>query len=176
MPNITYKINDAINCLYYYPQKVCNFHKQVFQIKLKYHCCKPIKLQKFLMQQYNNENLDPLSTHTSFQNNFTVLRVFAETFPTNMKPSECLAKDTNGEGSKKEQEKEQRVSRFQISRGWHLCKNILWSILCPCPNYDIPHLSEHFQNFYTFLSLGLFIHQKFSCVLFSTEHEYLKLK
>ena len=25
---------------------------QVFQIKLKYHCSKPIKLQKFLMQQY----------------------------------------------------------------------------------------------------------------------------
>ena len=30
----------------------CNFHMQVFQIKLKYHCSKPIKLQKFLMQQY----------------------------------------------------------------------------------------------------------------------------
>ena len=42
----------------------------------------------------------------------SVLRVFAETFPTNMKPSECLAKDTNGEERKKEQEKEQRVSRF----------------------------------------------------------------
>ena len=34
-----------------------NFHKQVFQIKLKYHCSKPIKLQKFLMQQYNIVNL-----------------------------------------------------------------------------------------------------------------------
>ena len=28
----------------YYPQKVCNFHMQVFQIRLKYHCSKPIKL------------------------------------------------------------------------------------------------------------------------------------
>ena len=33
MPNIT--TNHAIKCLYYYPQKVCNFHMQVFQIKLK---------------------------------------------------------------------------------------------------------------------------------------------
>ena len=29
-----------------------NFHTKVFQIKLKYQCSKPIKLQKFLMQQY----------------------------------------------------------------------------------------------------------------------------
>lgn len=35
----------------------------------------------------------------------SVLRVFTETFPTNMKPSECLAKDTNGEENKKKQEK-----------------------------------------------------------------------
>ena len=41
--------NHAIICLYYYPQKVCNFHMKVFQIKLKYHCSKPIKLQKFLI-------------------------------------------------------------------------------------------------------------------------------
>ena len=41
--------NHAIICLYYYPQKVCNFHMQVFQIKLKYNCSKPIKLKKFLM-------------------------------------------------------------------------------------------------------------------------------
>ena len=41
--------NHAIICLYYYRQKVCNFHMQVFQIKVKYHCSKPIKLQKFLM-------------------------------------------------------------------------------------------------------------------------------
>ena len=40
---------NAIICLYYYPQKVCNFHIQVFQIKLKYHYSKLIKLQKFLM-------------------------------------------------------------------------------------------------------------------------------
>ena len=46
MPNIT--TNHAIICLYYYPQKVCNFH-MTFQIKLKYHSSKPIKLQKFLM-------------------------------------------------------------------------------------------------------------------------------
>ena len=32
MPNIT--TNHAIICLYYYPQKVCNCHMQVFQIKL----------------------------------------------------------------------------------------------------------------------------------------------
>ena len=35
------RTNNAIICLYYYPQKVCNFHK--------YHCSKPIKLQKFFM-------------------------------------------------------------------------------------------------------------------------------
>ena len=46
--NIT--TNHAIFGLYYYPQKVCNFHISVFQIKLKYHCSKPNKLQKFLMQ------------------------------------------------------------------------------------------------------------------------------
>ena len=43
------RANDAIICLYYYPQKVCNFHMWVFQIRLKYRCSKPIKLQKFLM-------------------------------------------------------------------------------------------------------------------------------
>ena len=47
MPNITYKY--AIICLYRYPQTVCNFHMLVFQIKLKYHYSKPIKLQKFLI-------------------------------------------------------------------------------------------------------------------------------
>ena len=41
--------NHAIICLYYYLQKVCNFHAWVFQIKLKCHCSKPIKLQQFLM-------------------------------------------------------------------------------------------------------------------------------
>ena len=48
MPNIT--TNHAIICLYDYQQKVYNFHMKVpvFQIKLKYHCSKPIKLQKFL--------------------------------------------------------------------------------------------------------------------------------
>ena len=48
MPNIPLT-NHAIICLYYYPQKVCNFHMQAFQIKLKYNCAKPIKLKKFLM-------------------------------------------------------------------------------------------------------------------------------
>ena len=43
------RTNHAIICLYYYPQKVCYFHIWVFQIMLKYHCSKPIKLQKFLM-------------------------------------------------------------------------------------------------------------------------------
>ena len=33
-----WRTNHAIICLYYYPRKVCNFHMQVFQIKLKYHC------------------------------------------------------------------------------------------------------------------------------------------
>ena len=47
------RTNHAIICLYYHLQKICNFHMQLFQIKLKYHCCKQIKLQKFLMQQYN---------------------------------------------------------------------------------------------------------------------------
>ena len=50
MPHITYK-----SCYYLFillPTKGCNFHMQVFQIKLKYHCSKPIKLQKLLMQQY----------------------------------------------------------------------------------------------------------------------------
>ena len=41
-------INHAIICLYYSSQEVCNF-KINFEIKLKYHCFKPIKLQKFLM-------------------------------------------------------------------------------------------------------------------------------
>ena len=39
----------AIICLYYYLQRFFNFHMWVFQIKLKYHYSKPIKLQKFLM-------------------------------------------------------------------------------------------------------------------------------
>ena len=43
------RTNHAIICLYYYQQKVCNFLMQVFQIKLKYHCSKPIKLQKFVL-------------------------------------------------------------------------------------------------------------------------------
>ena len=38
------RTNHAIICLYYYPQKVCNFHMQVFRIKLKYPCS-TIKLQ-----------------------------------------------------------------------------------------------------------------------------------
>ena len=29
----TSRTNHAIICLYYYPQKVCNFHMKVFQIK-----------------------------------------------------------------------------------------------------------------------------------------------
>ena len=43
------RTDHALICLYYYPQKVCNFHMNAFQIKLKYHCSKPIRLQKFLM-------------------------------------------------------------------------------------------------------------------------------
>ena len=31
------------------PDLYINFHMSVFQIKLKYHCSKPINLQKFLM-------------------------------------------------------------------------------------------------------------------------------
>ena len=42
------RTNHAIICFYYYLQRFCNF-----QIQLKYHCSKPIKLQKFLMQWYN---------------------------------------------------------------------------------------------------------------------------
>ena len=37
-------------------RSVCNFNVQVFQIKLKYHCSKPIKLAKFRMQQYKTKN------------------------------------------------------------------------------------------------------------------------
>ena len=50
----SYRISrtNHIICLYYYPQKVCNFHMQVFQIKLKYHWSKPIKLQKILAGKY----------------------------------------------------------------------------------------------------------------------------
>ena len=44
------RTNHAIICLYY----------QVFQIKLKYHCSKPIKLQEFFMQQYKTVNLGVL--------------------------------------------------------------------------------------------------------------------
>ena len=80
-----------------------------------------------------------------------------------------------GREAKKSRKKSKESPDFRFPEVGISAK-IFWSILCPCPNYDIPHLSEHFHNFYTFLSLGLFIHQKFSCVLFSTEHEYLKLK
>ena len=45
--------NHTIICLHYYPQKVCNFHMQVFQITLTCHCSKPIIMQKFLMQQWH---------------------------------------------------------------------------------------------------------------------------
>ena len=46
--------NHAKICLYYYPQKIGNFHIYVFQIKVKYHCYKPIKLQKFLIYYIRN--------------------------------------------------------------------------------------------------------------------------
>ena len=48
------RTNYASICLYYYPQKFCNFHMQIFQIKLKYHCFEPIKLQKFKFKALNN--------------------------------------------------------------------------------------------------------------------------
>ena len=35
---ITSGTNKAIICLYYYPQRFCNFHMYIFQIELKYHC------------------------------------------------------------------------------------------------------------------------------------------
>ena len=54
----------SIICLYYYPHRVCNFHMQIFQIKLKYHCSKPSKLQKFPMQQYNPLNTLQVSLNT----------------------------------------------------------------------------------------------------------------
>ena len=50
------RTNHAIICLYYYLRKVCTFHIQVFQIKVKYHCSEAIKLQQFLMQQYKCGN------------------------------------------------------------------------------------------------------------------------
>ena len=64
-----------INCLYYYPQKVCNFHMYVFQIKLKYHCSKPIKLQKFLMQQYNSSKANSKANDRHYRKGNT-LNVF----------------------------------------------------------------------------------------------------
>ena len=77
-----------------------------------------------------------------------------------MKPRECLAKDTNGEESKKKLEKEKvKVKRSSHNFKLQQCimkfiqnqtKNIL-SILCPCPERNILCLSEHFHNFYTFL-------------------------
>ena len=43
------------------------FTLQVFQIKLKNHCSKPIKLQKFLMQQYKLCNLlDPHAKNPNY--------------------------------------------------------------------------------------------------------------
>ena len=48
------RTNYAIICLYYYPQKFCNLHMQIFQIKLKQHCFEPIKLQKFKFKAFNN--------------------------------------------------------------------------------------------------------------------------
>ena len=50
------RTNHAIICLYYCLKKICNFHMQVFQINLKYHCFEPIKLQKFLIKQYKGFN------------------------------------------------------------------------------------------------------------------------
>ena len=37
------RANHAIICLYYYPQRFCNFHMWVFEINLKYHCCSSIR-------------------------------------------------------------------------------------------------------------------------------------
>ena len=52
MPNIT-------NIYTTYQQRFCNFHMYVFQIKLKYYCSKPIKLQKFLMYSSMMEEMNP---------------------------------------------------------------------------------------------------------------------
>ena len=71
------RANYTIICLYYYPQKVCNFHMQVFQIKLKYHCSKPIKLQKFLMQQYNGGNLINKVVITNIKQRLSVQATYA---------------------------------------------------------------------------------------------------
>ena len=69
MPNITY--SHAIICLYYYPRKVCNLYMQVFQIKLKYHCSEPIKLQKFLVQLY--KTVSPHDVLRFLRNRFRIL-------------------------------------------------------------------------------------------------------
>ena len=64
--------NLAIYLFILLPAKLCNFHMQVFQIKLKYYCSKPIKLQKFFMQQYKvpysprEQNLAEIIFQSSF--------------------------------------------------------------------------------------------------------------
>ena len=50
------RTNHAIICLYYYPQKFCNFHMKVFQIKLKYYCSEPIKLVMMLQENLLKES------------------------------------------------------------------------------------------------------------------------
>ena len=44
-----FKITVAWNLIFGYEINIGNFHMKVFQIELKQHCLKPIKLQKFLM-------------------------------------------------------------------------------------------------------------------------------
>ena len=77
-----------------------------------------------------------------------------------MKPSQCLAKDTNGEESKKKLEKEKvKVKRSSDNFKLQQCimnpksnQKYFESILCPFPECDILRLSEQFHNF-TFLVL-----------------------
>ena len=58
MPNIT--TNHAIICLYFYPQRFVIFTSSYFKLS------KPIKLQKFLMQQYKVLNFFPLASTLLF--------------------------------------------------------------------------------------------------------------
>ena len=115
MPNITYKSSYYLYKLaflpyftmfQYYPQKVCNFHTQVFQIKLKYHCSKPIKLQYCFLCS----SIKTLTTATISQNekitreiaqnakscsnrkNLLEIQEVAKKFPSNLRKALTLVK------------------------------------------------------------------------------------
>ena len=66
-------------------------------------------------QENSNENFVPLLSHPYFlSNNFMILRVLTETFPTETKPRECPAKEKKySKRNKKAKEAERRESKRQ---------------------------------------------------------------